>query len=105
MHVSLGMMQNSSVPQPQLLFGSVQGQLLFGSVHGQLPFESHPKLHHASNSSRCSSSVIANSSSNPNLLSSISVITTSREGCSALEKPLGARVSGVCRYRCVWLVQ
>lgn len=99
-------MQRSSILHEQLLFGIEHGQLLFGSVHGQLPFESHPKLHHASNSSRCSSSVIENSSSNPNLTRSCSVITTSREGCSALEKPLGARVSGVADTAvCGWSKQ
>ena len=82
-----------------------QGQSMF--VHsesggcdsqGQFPSEGPQpqfQLHHASNSSRCSSSVIENSSSSPNFARSFSLITTSHEDVEALEKQFAARVSGV----------
>ena len=66
--------------------------------HGQFPSDGPQpqfQLHHASNSSRCSSSVIENSSSSPNFSRSFSLIATSHEDVEALEKQLAARVSGV----------
>jgi hypothetical protein len=67
--------QSILVQFPSLGGGS---QLQFPLSGPQPQFQSH----HASNSSRCSSSVIENSSSSPNWLRSFSVITTSIRGTS-----------------------
>src|SRR5262245_62082426 len=72
------------------------GSISIGTI-GQPPLTSgvHPTLtgsqlqlpsHHASNSSRCSSSVIENSSSNPSWLSSFSVILPPRRFSTRKER-------------------
>lgn len=72
-----GLGSGSPPPPPQLLTG---GQMVFEGhvVSGQLSVHVQSS-HQASNSSRCSSSVIENSSSSPSWLNSFSLITTSVE--------------------------
>src|SRR5687767_8119276 len=63
-------------------------ELLFVGSHSQL------LSHQASNSSRCSSSVIENSSSRPSWLSSFSVMTTSSQGVVGHSLLMGATSAG-----------
>src|SRR5687767_7942246 len=70
-------------------------ELLFVGSHSQL------LSHQASNSSRCSSSVIENSSSRPSWLSSFSVMTTSSQGVVEHSMLVGAPSAGLKLPLCV----
>lgn len=88
-----------SISQAQLKFVHSEsgagggGQLQFPFSGPQPQFQSH----HASNSSRCSSSVIENSSSSPNWLRSFSVITTSKRGWLRHSRNSSVRVEDAAR--------